>query len=44
MELIEWGLEIYDSQMIYKTMYQFDPLFDNPWFIDIVKKVNLPLS
>ncbi len=40
---IERGFEIHDPQMIYITVYQFDPLFDNPRFIEIVEKMNLPL-
>jgi tetratricopeptide (TPR) repeat protein len=40
---IEWGFDIHDPQMVYITMYEFDPLFDNPRFIDIVEKMNLPL-
>jgi tetratricopeptide (TPR) repeat protein len=43
MDLLEKGFEIHDPQMIYITVYQLDPLFDNPRFIDIVEKMNLPL-
>jgi len=45
LDWIEKGFEIHDSQMIYITtqMYHFDPLFDNPRFIDIAEKMNLPL-
>jgi TolB-like protein len=45
LEWLEKGFEIHDSQMIYITtqMYHFDPLFENPRFIDIVVKMNLPL-
>jgi tetratricopeptide (TPR) repeat protein len=45
MEWIEKGFEIHDPNMPYITtrMYCFDPLFTNPRFIDIIKKMNLPL-
>ena len=45
MEWIEKGFEIHDPNMAYITtrMYCFDPLFSNPRFIDIIKKMNLPL-
>ena len=43
MDWIEKGFEMHDPQMIYITIYHFDPLFDNPRFIDIVEKMNLPL-
>ena len=42
MVLLEKGFELHDPQMIYITVYPFDPLFDNPRFIDIVEKMNLP--
>jgi TolB-like protein len=45
LDYLEKGYEMHDPQMIYITtqMYHFDPLFDNPRFLDIVKKMNLPL-
>ena len=45
MDWIEKGFEIHDPNMPYITtrMYSFDPLFSNPRFIDIIKKMNLPL-
>jgi hypothetical protein len=45
MEWIEKAFEIHDPNMVYITtrMYSFDPLFSNPRFINIIKKMNLPL-
>jgi TolB-like protein len=45
MDWIEKGFEMHDPQMIYLAtkMYNIDPLFKNPRFIAIVKKMNLPL-
>ncbi|MGD9329457.1 MAG: adenylate/guanylate cyclase domain-containing protein, partial [Cyclobacteriaceae bacterium] len=45
MDWLEKGYEMHDPQMIYITthMYHFEPLFDNPRFLDIVEKMNLPL-
>jgi uncharacterized protein (TIGR02996 family) len=43
MDWIERGFEIHDPQMIYITVNHFDLLFDNPRFIEIVEKMNLPL-
>ncbi len=45
MEWLEKGLEVHDPVMPYiaTKMFLFDPLFDNPRFIDIVEKMNLPL-
>ncbi len=45
MDWIEKGYEIHDPGMPYITtrMCSFDPLFSNPRFIDIIKKMNLPL-
>jgi TolB-like protein/Tfp pilus assembly protein PilF len=45
MDLIEKGYEIRDPNMPYITskMYPYDSLYDNPRFIDIVQKMNLPL-
>jgi TolB-like protein len=45
LEWIEKGFEIHDPNMPYITsmIYCFDPLFSNPGFIDIIKKMNLPL-
>jgi tetratricopeptide (TPR) repeat protein len=45
MDWLEKGYEIHDPNMPYITThcYNLDPLFSNPRFIDIVKKMNLPL-
>lgn len=45
LEWIEKGFEIHDPNMPYITsmIYCFDPLYSNPGFIEIVKKMNLPL-
>jgi TolB-like protein/Tfp pilus assembly protein PilF len=45
MEWIEKGFESHDPGMVYITtaFYSFDPLLSNPKFIDIIKKMNLPL-
>jgi tetratricopeptide (TPR) repeat protein len=43
MDWIEWGFEIHDPQMIYITVYPFEPLYDNPRFIKVIEKMNLPL-
>jgi TolB-like protein len=45
MDWIEKGFEIHDPNMPYMTtrMFPFDPLFSNPRFIAIIKKMNLPL-
>ena len=45
LDCLEKGYEMHDPQMIYITtkMYHFEPLFDNPRFIDIVEKMKLPL-
>jgi TolB-like protein len=45
LDWLEKGYEMHDPQMIYITthMYHFEPLFDNPRFLDIVEKMNLPL-
>ena len=42
---LEKGFEAHDPNMPYIAThsYLFDPLFDNPRFIDIVEKMNLPL-
>jgi TolB-like protein len=42
---LEKGFEMHDPQMTYitTTIYYFDPLFGNTRFIDMVKKMNLPL-
>ena len=46
MEWIEKGYELHDPNMPYiaTKIYLCDPLFNNPRFIDIVEKMNLPLS
>jgi len=45
MEWIEKGYEIHDPQMPYigTKGYLCEPLFNNPRFIDIVEKMNLPM-
>jgi hypothetical protein len=45
MDWLEKGYEMHDTQMIYIATHQYnwDPLFDNPRFIDIVEKMKLPL-
>mgnify|MGYP001175428150 CR=1 FL=1 len=45
MDWLEKGYEIHDPGMPYITTHCFslDPLFSNPRFIAIVKKMNLPL-
>jgi hypothetical protein len=45
MDWLEKGYEIHDPNMPYIAThcYNLDPLFSNPRFIDIVKKMNLPL-
>lgn len=45
LEWIEKAFEIHDPNMAYITtgMYNFEPLLSNPRFIDIIKKMNLPL-
>lgn len=45
MDWIEKGYEMHDPQMTYITtkMYGLDPLFTDPRFIEIAKKMKLPL-
>jgi len=45
MDMIEKGYEIHDPQMPYIASggYPFDSLYDNPRFIAILEKMNLPL-
>jgi TolB-like protein len=45
MDWLEKGYEIHDPNMPYITThcYNLDPLFSNPRFLAIVKKMNLPL-
>jgi TolB-like protein len=45
MDWLEKAYEIHDPNlpMIATRMFNFDPLFNNPRFIEIVKKMNLPL-
>jgi len=45
MDLIEKGYEIHDHTMPYIAIkaYCFDSLYDNPRFISILRKMNLPL-
>jgi hypothetical protein len=45
MDWIEKGYEMHDPQMTYITtrMYNIDPLFTNPRFIEIAEEMNLPL-
>jgi len=42
---LEEGFEVHDQNMPYITTHAYlcEPLFDNPRFIDIIKKMNLPL-
>jgi len=44
MDWIEKGFEMHDPQMTYiaTRCYNLDPLFNNPRFIEIVRKMNLP--
>jgi len=45
MEWIEKGFEVRDPVMVYIATHGllFEPLFDNPRFIEILQKMNLPL-
>ena len=45
MEWIERGFEVRDQSMPYIATHGWlcEPLFDNPRFIDILQKMNLPL-
>jgi TolB-like protein len=44
MEMVEKGYEIRDHTMPYiATSYAFEPLYDNPRFLVILEKMNLPL-
>jgi TolB-like protein len=45
MDWLEKGFELHDPGMTYiaTKIFNLDPLFNNPRFIDIVKKMNLPL-
>jgi TolB-like protein len=45
MDWVERGFEAHDPQMTYiaTKMYNLDPLFTHPRFIEIVEKMNLPL-
>jgi class 3 adenylate cyclase/TolB-like protein len=44
LDWLEKGFELHDPAMTYITAGQtFAPLFDNPRFLDIVEKMNLPL-
>jgi len=45
LEWLEKGFELHDPVMPYIAThgYFFEPLFDNPRFIDILRKMNLPL-
>jgi hypothetical protein len=45
LDWLEKGFEVHDQNMPYITTdaYLCEPLFDNPRFIDIIKKMNLPL-
>jgi len=44
MDWVEKGFELHDPNMPYIAtgMYNLDPLFDNPRFVDILAKMNLP--
>ena len=46
MDWLEKGFEVHDPTMTYiaTKMNNYDPLFNNPRFIDIVEKMNLPMS
>jgi len=45
LDWIEKGFELHDPGMTYiaTKIFNFDPLFNNPRFLSIVKKMNLPL-
>jgi tetratricopeptide (TPR) repeat protein len=44
MDWLEKGFEQHDPKMIYiASIFDFDPLYNNPRFIAICKKMNLPL-
>jgi TolB-like protein len=45
LDWLEKGFKVHDQNMPYITTdaYLCEPLFDNPRFIDIIKKMNLPL-
>ncbi len=45
MEWLEKGFEVRDPVMPYIAThgFLFEPLFDNPRFIEILQKMNLPL-
>jgi hypothetical protein len=45
MDWVEKGYELHDQNMPYiaNSIYNLDPLHDNPRFIAIVEKMNLPL-
>ena len=44
MDFIEKGFELHEPSMPYiATRGHFEPLYDNPRFIDILEKMNLPL-
>jgi len=44
MDMVEQGYKIRDHTIPYlTTAYDFEPLYDNPRFIKILKKLNLPL-
>ena len=46
MDWIEKGFEVRDQGMPYIAthLFLFEPLFDNPRFIDIAEKMNLPMK
>jgi len=46
MDWVEKGFELHDGNMPYIAtgMYNLDPLFNNPRFIDIAEKMNLPMK
>jgi len=45
MDWLEKGFVMHDPKMVYiaSTIWNFDPLFDNPRFLKIVEEMNLPL-
>ena len=46
LESLETGFKMHDSNIPYITthLFNFEPLYGNPRFIDIVEKMNLPLD
>ncbi|NQU84635.1 MAG: hypothetical protein HQ541_02635 [Mariniphaga sp.] len=46
MDWLEKGFELHEPAMTYiaTKILDFEPLFNNPRFMDIVKKMNLPVE